>query len=157
MSDARVTQGQLEALLRRVRSLEQRLGRTEVRESPGMPATYVPTYTGRTTPGATTYTAQDGAYVRIGNAVLFRGRIIWTAATGTGQAQISLPFTAAGVRGAIAIWTNAVTFANSAPQGRIIPGDAVFLMDSPLTNAGSANINVEAAGEVWFSGTYFLV
>lgn len=158
MSDALVTQRQLETLLQRLALLEQRLDRTVVGERLGYSeSSYVPTYTGATTAGATTYTAQDGAYIQVGNAVLFRGRVIWTAATGTGQAQISLPVTSVGVRGAVAIWTQNVTFANSAPQGRVVPGSSVFLMDSPLTNAASTNINVEAAGEVWFSGTIFLV
>lgn len=121
--------------------------------------TYAPTYLGGTTAGTTTYAAdgQVGHYTRIGRLVFFYGRVQWTAATGTGNAQISLPFTPTNVTnlgGSVAIDTNTVTFANSAPQGLLQANAAFFLMRSPLTNAGSAVVQMEAAGIVNFSGFF---
>lgn len=124
--------------------------------------TYSPTYLGGTTPGVTTYAAngQVGYWTRIGREIFFRGRIEWTAATGTGNAQILLPFTTITVTnlgGAISLDTNAVTFANSAPQGLLQSNANFFLMRSPLTNAGSAIVQIEAAGIVNFAGHFEVV
>lgn len=111
--------------------------------------TYVPTYLGATTAGATTYSLQQGAWVRLGNVAIVTGNVTWTAATGTGNAQISLPFTPS-YRGAGALWIQNVTFANGAPQIQIA-GQAFFLMYSPLTNAAGAIVQIEAAGDVRFT------
>lgn len=121
--------------------------------------TYTPTYTGGTTPGTTTYAAngQVGRYVRIGKLVFFYGRIEWTAATGTGNAQFSLPFTAANVtnlNGAVAIDVANVTFTNGTPTGIIQANTAYFLLRSPASNAASPIVQIEAAGTVNFSGFF---
>lgn len=145
---------------RELRKQRARLSRTSARGGPFyLEGTYVPIYTGGTTAGVTTYAAngQVGYWTRIGRLVYFRGRIEWTAATGTGNAQISLPFTTLNVTnlgGAIALDTNTVTFANSAPQGLLQANTAFFLMRSPLTNAGSAIVQMEAAGIVNFEGFF---
>src|SRR5262245_48178750 len=55
-------------------------------------STWTVTYVGGTTAGVTTYSLQDGKYIRIGSLVIFTGAVVWTAATGTGDARISLPF-----------------------------------------------------------------
>lgn len=55
--------------------------------------TFTPTVDGAVS-GSTTYTSQVGGYVRIGNFVWVTARIVITAATGTGNAQLgALPFT----------------------------------------------------------------
>lgn len=157
MSDALVTQAQLEGLLRRLRLLEQRIGRTEVIERPGVSGTYTPTYLGATTAGATTYTTQDGFWTRVGNIIFFNGRVIWTAATGTGSAIVSLPFTSqntTGMRYAINVFVTNVTFANGSVQATIGPNAAVFSMASPATNAASTTLTVEAAGDIIFAGWF---
>ena len=117
-------------------------------------STWTPTYTGGTTAGATTYSLQDGKYIRIGTLVVFSGAIAWTAATGTGDARISLPFTPTN-RGSAAISVDGVTFANSAPQ-TVVTGVQYFIMTSPLTNAARATVQMEAAGRVDFSGVIFV-
>lgn len=59
--------------------------------------TWTPTADG-STPGSTTYTAQNGYYVRIGNLVWVCARIVITAMTGTGTLQLGgLPFTVKNV------------------------------------------------------------
>lgn len=121
--------------------------------------TYSPTYLGETTPGTTTYAAngQVGHWTRIGRLVFFYGRVEWTAATGTGQANISLPFTPANVTnlnygGGVDI--SGVTFANSTPTMLMSANLAFFRMRSPLTNAAPTTVQVEAAGIVNFSGFF---
>jgi hypothetical protein len=119
--------------------------------------TYVPTYLGASTAGVTTYTTQDGFYARFMNVVFFNGRVIWTAATGTGTAIISLPFTSqntSGKRYAISVSTTNVTFTNGSIQAAIAPNVAFFSMVSPATNAAGTAVAVEAAGDIIFSGWY---
>lgn len=120
-------------------------------------STYTPTYLGATTAGVTTYTTQVGFYTRIGRVVFFNGRVTWTAATGTGVAIISTPFTTANVtdmRYAISLRTNGLTFANNNVIGSLALNSAAFSMTSLLTNAAPTDVNVEAAGDVIFSGWF---
>lgn len=117
--------------------------------------TYTPTYLGATTAGTTTYTTQDGFYTRIGRWVFFHGRVIWTAATGTGSAIVSLPFTSAnvtGMRSVALVYPTNVTFANGSIAAQIAPNTAFFTMNSPATNAGGTAVVVEAAGDLIFGG-----
>lgn len=53
---------------------------------------YTPTITGSSVAGTTTYAAQFGDYVRMGNLVYVTFNIAYTATTGSGDLQISLPF-----------------------------------------------------------------
>jgi len=121
--------------------------------------TYVPTYLGGTTPGATTYTTQVGAWRRVGSLVVVTGTIVWTAATGTGNAQISLPFASANVANqnfsGYARLIN-VTFAAGTPTIELAPNSAVALLHSPLTNAAGTYVQMEAAGNLIFSLAYFI-
>lgn len=88
-------------LLRRMQADDARLRQTETKEVPGgipgfssfyASGEYTPTYLGRTTPGATTYTTQLGAWTRNGRLLTVTVFLNWSAATGTGIALISLPF-----------------------------------------------------------------
>ena len=120
-------------------------------------ATYSPTYQGGTAGGATTYSIQVGHYIRIGALVIAWGTVVWTAATGTGDARISLPLaneSTGNNYGTGALRTTNVTFANSAPQMQIDPGNPYFTMESPLTNAVTARVQMEAAGNVLFVAAY---
>lgn len=114
--------------------------------------TYTPTYLGATTPGTTTYTTQSGTYLRIGRLVLVWGQVVWTAATGTGNAQISLPFTPAVTSVLGNFRCQAVTFAAGAPEPLIVGG--ALELRSPATNAATTPIAVEAAGDIVFSIAY---
>lgn len=158
MSDAPVSQRELEGVLRRLRALEVRLGRTEVRESPQYATdVYTPTYRGSTTAGVTTYATQEGAWTRIGNIIIAWGTVVWTAATGTGAALISLPFVASASsfnNVAAYVRTTNVTFANGSVQCQIAAGTSSILMISPATNAAGTNIAVEAAGNIIFTAIY---
>lgn len=121
--------------------------------------TYVPTYLGGTTAGVTTYTTQQGGWTQIGKTVLVTGTLVWTNATGTGNAQISLPFTSANVSnqnysGSVRVVN--VTFANSSPQILLSANAAIFILQSPLTNAAATTVAMEAAGNIVFSLFYFI-
>lgn len=156
MSEPLVTQAQLEGLLRRLRAIEECVGRTEVRESPGYAtSTYTPTLQGGTTGGTTTYTFQSGKYTRQGNQITVSGQVAWSAATGTGEARISLPFAPVGGNSSGGVYVVGVTFANSAPEVLIGAG-AYFTLGSPLTNAAIGVVQMEAAGNIIYTVTYFV-
>lgn len=149
------------------RDLARRLEQTQVVERPGASgqttfytsSTYTPTYTGGTTAGVTTYSVQQGAYTRIGNVIIVTGTVAWTAATGTGDARISLPFTSANVANqnfAGMLRLSGVTFAAGTPEVLILPNTQYFIMQSPATNAGPTTVAIEAAGTVVFTTTYFV-
>jgi hypothetical protein len=161
MSDRLVTDRELEGILRRLQNLERWRDRGLPEVSLYATGTWTPTYVGGTTAGVTTYTAngQSGHYTRIGNVIVARGYVNWTAATGTGQARISLPFTAAAGTfryTAVAVWNFGVTFAAGTPQGLLFPSTAYVTLWSPATNAASTQVNVEAAGEIAFQATYHI-
>ena len=144
---------------RQVQLLTDTLERLRKSDIGTVAGTYTPTYQGGTTAGVTTYTTQQGAWTRVGNTVIVTGTVVWATATGTGDAQIVLPFTAANVANqnfAISIRTTAVTFASGTPQGQIAANTNYFTMQSPLTNAASTAVAVEAAGNVIFTAIYFI-
>lgn len=120
--------------------------------------TWTPTYTGSTTAGTTTYTTQQGAYVRIGPLVVVTGTLIWTAATGTGNVRINLPFTpvnSSNQNYGGGIYTNGVTWANTSVEWFIAPNVALLRVFSPASNAASTELAIEAAGEFRFTVSYF--
>ena len=119
--------------------------------------TYTPTYLGATTAGTTTYTTQDGFWRKIFNIVFFNGRVVWTNATGTGTAIISLPFTSestSGKRYSLTINPTNVTFANGYVSANIANGASFFSMISPATNAAGTAVTVETAGDIIFTGWF---
>lgn len=119
---------------------------------------WVPTYLGAV-PGVTTYSLQQGAYTRLGNVVIAELTVVWTAASGTGAAQVSLPFPASATANQNAsgsVRNVNVTFANSSPQILIVPSTAFFQLQSPLTNAASTTVPVEAAGNIVATVVYLI-
>jgi hypothetical protein len=129
--------------------------RARVWDEPGL--TYTPTYTGSTLAGTTTYTTQQGWYWRFGSFVAATGLVVWTAATGTGNAQISLPFVPSatvGFRASGSARITTVTFANSTPMVILSATAALFTLDSPLSNAAGTAVAMEAAGNIIFSLFY---
>ena len=153
--------------LLRLLKLEQVQDQVRVIERPGVAGytafsdgdVYTPTYLGGTTPGATTYTTQLGHWRRLGPVVFVTGTLLWSAATGTGNVQISLPFTSVNAAGAnFSGYTRLinVTFANSTPTIELAPNTAFFLLHSPATNAAGAYVQMEAAGNLIFSLAYFI-
>lgn len=115
---------------------------------------YTPVYSGATTAGVTTHTTQTGSWVRLGSLVLVWGQVIWTAATGTGNAQISLPFTPSVTSTLGNVRSNNVTFAAGAPE--ILTVGAFVQFRSPTTNAATTPVAVEAAGDLVFAVAFTL-
>lgn len=138
----------IDEILRRLDNLE-RMSRPIISKE-----SWTPTLAGGTTAGVTTYSLQQGFWVRLESVYLVTGTITWTAATGTGNAQVSLPFTPT-YRGSGALWTQNVTFANSTPTIQIA-SQPFFLMYSPLTNAAGAIVQMEAAGDIRFTCLLFV-
>lgn len=146
-------------MIRELRRNDERYRLTEVKETPGLTGSWTPTYLGQTTPGTTTYSVQVGTYTRIGDTIFFTGYVSWTAATGTGGAILSLPFTAANVsnqRFAVACRINAITFANAGVEGLILPNTAFVSLWTPASNVTTTQVAVEAAGDISYTGWYFV-
>lgn len=118
--------------------------------------TYTPEYYGGTTHGTTTHTFQGGSWRRIGNLLVVLGQVNWSAATGTGEARVSLPFAPLTYNAAGSVWMTGVTFANSTPLLTASNGNTYFVLDSPLTNAANTRVQVEAAGTIIFALAYFV-
>jgi hypothetical protein len=162
MSEPLVTQRELEGLLRRLRALELRIGRTEVRERLlTVPVTpYTPDYFGATTAGVTTFTTRVAAYVRIGPLVVCYGRMIWTAATGTGVAQARiLPIacnSTTGLRATGAFFIDLFTFAGSWAEFLIPEGGTDATLYTTTTNAAITGLVVEAAADIAWDLAFFL-
>lgn len=141
---------------RAIREIQAVLEPLSKSDAGGVVVAYTPTYDG-STPGSTTYTTQAGFYIRMDNLVLAWGTLVWTAASGTGNAQISLPIAASATAssnfsGGVRVTT--VTFAAGTPQVLIAAGAAFFLLQSPATNAASTTVQVEAAGNIVFTIVY---
>ena len=123
--------------------------------------TYTPTLVGGTTAGTTTYTTQVGFYTRIGNRVTFDLTIIYTAATGTGEARLSLPSTANSASGYIAVVIVRTTIPSSAGYslvGGINAGAAYarYVTYDGLTGALTTQPITSGSYTIRLSGTYFV-
>lgn len=120
-------------------------------------STYTPTYGGLSTNGSTTYSTQQGNYVKIFNVVFAQFEITWTAASGTGSAYISLPFTAAAaMEFAMPIYPSNITYAGGPPYALVNTGLNYLVMGTPTSNAATATLAVEAAGTVYGTAIYFV-
>lgn len=149
-----------ELLADQIRDLKKRVTQLEALEVPQYATgTWTPTYSGASTAGTTTYTTQVGSYTRIGNMVAFTAYVAWTAATGTGVAQISLPFTTqntTNLRLSAAVFHTGVTFSGSGVMAFALPNSNQIQFYSPLSNAVRADVTVEAAGDIVVSGVFFI-
>jgi hypothetical protein len=125
---------------------------------PSATSTYTPTYTGATTPGVTTYSVQVGRYRLLAdNLCWFYARVDWTNATGTGLAQVSLPFTSRNIASgaqSIRAWCSNVTFAGTGLVCVVNPNSAVAFIGTLNSNAATATITVETAGTIILAGVY---
>lgn len=142
---------------RQIRDILDRLERLEKPDIGGQWTAYSPTYLGASSAGVTTYSVQTGWYMRLSPLIFVTGLVVWTAATGTGNAVISLPFTpssSVAFRAAGSLRITTVTFTTTTPQLIVDASAAQFTMESPASNAASNIVQVEAAGNVTFSLFY---
>lgn len=138
----------LEALVETLRTIDR---------PSGQPVAYTPTYFGGATAGVTTYTTQIGRWVRFGDVARVWGVVAWSAATGTGNARISLPFTHLNVSGFVSpvvVRLSTVTYAGDSFQAAIAPNTNYFQIEGITSNAGPTATAVEAAGTIAFATMY---
>lgn len=143
--------GQIKGLAKRVKQLEK------IQLPLYEDTTYTPTYLGGTTPGTTTYTAQVGYYIRQGKMVTVWGIVAWNAATGTGNARISLPFSVKTLTGfgvPVTLRFNGVTYSGDSYQGLANTGLAYFEIAGITSNIGPTVTAVEASGSVAYNLVY---
>lgn len=119
-------------------------------------AAYTPTYVGGTSAGVTTYSTQEGVYIRIGALVVASVNLVWSAATGTGEVRISLPFTVAS---SVAISSgfarySAVTWTGTAPQVVLNSGTLYLRMQGVSSDAGATIATIEPAGAAAITAIY---
>lgn len=155
MSDRLVTERELSGVLRRLTELEQRLGRVEVTEVPIVQTgTFTPSLAGAGTPGAFTYTvgARSVNWTRIGNRVLFNGRIQISAITGapvgamsiTGfPATITPANTGFGASGGadFALWTANLPAGYTQFAGQFIDASTNLILIRNGDNVAPANVD----------------
>ncbi len=118
-----------------------------------------PTIFGGTTPGTATYTAQYGVYSRIGNMVFVQINLEWSGHTGTGDMMVAgFPYIFAA---AASFYPMATLVQNIAlPAGALnvcVDGtnNATTAEISATINAAPlANVQMSAAGSVFFTGMY---
>lgn len=120
--------------------------------------TWTPAIAGGTTAGVGTYSAQTGDYWDYGTLVFVRGRIVWSAHTGTGTMNISLPFNAdSQVLPLFNVYTSGVNVgADHAPALILASPVSGF----PLQVRGLSNVNggavsipgIDTAGDLAFNG-----
>lgn len=122
---------------------------------------WLPTMRGASTdtPGSWAYTTQQASFQQIGNRVYFDASVVWTAAGGTGQLQMSLPVVAKNVSGKFAVFTTvllgAVGTLTGYPSCSPALGSAFagFTANNPATGAGTS-ITSYATGSAYISGSY---
>lgn len=142
---------------RQIRDILDRLERLEKPDIGGQWTAYSPTYEGSSSPGVTTYSVQQGWYLRLGPIALVTGLVAWTAVTGTGNAQVGLPLTpsaSAGFRASGGFRVSSVTFTTTTPMLIMSPSLPFFTMESPVSNAVGNVVQMEAAGNITFSLFY---
>ena len=123
--------------------------------------TYTPTLEGGTTAGTTTYTVQSGFYTKIGNRVNFDLTITYTAATGTGEARLSLPFVANAATNYIAVVNVRATIPSTAATtlvGGINAGVgyARYVTYDPVSGALSTQSITSGSYTIRLTGNYFV-
>ncbi len=118
--------------------------------------TFTPTITASAGGNVGTYTTQEGAYTKIGQAVLFNCWMVWTAHTGTGTIKIgALPFTAAATPSVnpVALTRSNLTAAN--PQFAYVEGGATTVqLGTAASAAAFTALAMDTAASLGAHGYY---
>ncbi|MFM9958567.1 MAG: hypothetical protein ACKVZJ_10855, partial [Phycisphaerales bacterium] len=124
-----------------------------------VPVTLTPTYGGVTTAGSTTYgSPRTGEYRQEGSRIDFTLQVTWTANSGgAGQAFVGgLPVAAATTTSVpIGYADNVTVGAGKQLVGVIISGETRVRLYAVDPTGAAAAVAVEAAGEVYISGSYY--
>lgn len=150
---------------RQIKLLQQRMGRVEIKPG-GLYAegTWTPAFAGTTIAGTFTYTAQQGYYIRIGNAFHIHCNLSISAigVAPTGNLTITgLPFTAtAALNCAFDIgFLSQFTYSVNAKEIMAVtsPSTTTILLFESFSAAGGNNLpagNLGATGRIILAGTY---
>lgn len=104
---------------------------------------FTPTLTGASTAGSTTYSAQNGSYIRVGNLVTVYVNVVGSAATGTGNALIgNLPFTVKNS----GTYNPVGTFSCANAAGWTWPASTTHVAVQALQNTTTAQISCSGTG-----------
>jgi len=99
---------------------------------------WTPIVFGATTPGTTTYTLQEGLYVRQGNLVTIDFSITWSATTATGDIKIGgFPFVAALTNYGVEIVFDGTILVANAIGFLVLGGTATALGFATITSPGA--------------------
>lgn len=117
--------------------------------------TFTPTYYGSSTPGTTTYTTQDGFYIRIFDVCFFWMRVTWTNATGTGNGYVgALPLTSSATQqGPVVVFPLNLTFGGSGVVGYIGTSRTYIELYTPASGAGGI-LPIDTAADLIIFGGY---
>jgi len=119
---------------------------------------FTPTIIGTTTAGTGTYSFQVGRYTKIGNWVMFRIVLGWTAHTGTGNMRISgLPFTtnATETQTLSILPVNMTSPASTFIRGDVDNGGTVIRLYSvPLATSSIAPLAIDTSASIYCQGCY---
>jgi hypothetical protein len=122
--------------------------------------TYAATVQGSVTPGTGTYTVQFGYYCQIANMVFVSASLTWTAHTGVGAMQITIPI---ATNSSSMYNPEAIVNTQNIPlpggTSRTVLGSAqagTSVVDCYVTtsNAGNNPVALNATGTVYFTYAY---
>lgn len=123
--------------------------------------TWTPTVLGSTVDGTTTYSVQNGVYVKVGNMVYCQALLIWTAVTGTGNLRFGgLPFTSVNLANSqhsvtFGVVSDIALIANNIMTG-ILPASSstIAAYSTPVGGGAYEDVAIDGAGYVSFSIVY---
>jgi phage minor structural protein len=118
--------------------------------------TWSPTVIGTTTAGTGTYLAQVGKYTKIGRKVNFDIQLTWTAHTGTGNMEVTLPFNNGDSWSPVVVIPSSLTYANQL-GAMCVPNVARIRFYTFASNiAFTAGLTLDTSASVFISGSYMV-
>ena len=120
--------------------------------------TYTPTIYGGGTAGTGTYSTQSGRYVLNGKLCTVTINLAWSAHTGSGQARVALPFTAASNSMNVIGSTTFSSYTLTAGTTQLTPyvgsGLNYALLLEQQTGVAATNANLDTAASISMTVTY---
>ena len=120
--------------------------------------TWTPVARGRTSSGTGTYTRQAGYYTKVGKLVTANFDIGWSAHTGTGGLEISLPFTVSGTGyqgGAYLTYNSGLSYSYNMIHGWMDNGGSYVRIWQTNTSGASSNVPMDTSvSELHFTVVY---
>lgn len=109
---------------------------------------------GTTTAGTGTYTNQVARYTKIGRMVFFEFTVAWTAHTGTGNIQVTLPFTAdSSPSPPCALTASSLTFSNQL-SAQVAAGTATAELLTFGSGTNNQLVPMDTAATLRIAGCY---